>query len=245
MPDVCTSGSREATNHQWFARSVNRLITVLPEREKMPKLINLLGKKIGSWMVLERAKNNKYGNIRWLCRCECKRKVIVLGDSLRRGVSTRCRSCASRELATTHGGTGTRLFTAWNDMRHRCSNENDIGYKDYGGRGIKVCKEWSKSFVVFRDWALANKYQHNLTIDRINNNGNYEPNNCCWSTKKQQARNRRNNHLIIINEVERTIAEWAEIAGIGRVTLLQRVNSGWCEERLLIKPMRVGCNVRG
>ncbi len=121
-------------------------------------------------------------------------------------------------------------------MRQRCGNENDHAFKYYGGRGVAVCGEWGK-FEAFRDWALASGYRRGLTIDRINNEGNYEPDNCRWATRKQQNRNARSNVHVTINGVTKLLCEWAEDAGINYHTLHSRVNCGWRGERLLVPPL--------
>lgn len=123
----------------------------------------------------------------------------------------------------THKMSYTRLYKTWMGMRCRCSYTNDKAYNAYGGKGIKVCDEWQK-FESFRQWALANGYADNLTIDRIDNNGNYEPNNCRWVDRKTQANNRTSNRIITYNNESHTLSEWAEILGIKYETLSARLN---------------------
>ncbi len=197
--------------------------------------IDMAGQRYGRWTVLERAGSN-HGAATWLCRCECGREVVVEGRSLRRGISQGCGSCASRESKTTHGASKTRLHATWMSMRYRCGNKNCPGYKNYGGRGIRVCAEWDESFGPFRDWAMANGYKASLEIDRINNDGNYEPRNCRWATRKQQARNARSNVHITINGVTKLLCEWAEATGIKYEALRGRYRRGWRGERLLSPP---------
>ena len=206
----------------------------------MGAFIDLKGKALGRWSVIERAEDDKHGHATWLCRCECGRERAVPGNHLRRGDSKGCKSCALRKRNTTHGESGTRLYGVWKAMRYRCGNENDHAFKYYGGRGITVCLEWDESFVAFRDWALANGYEKGLTIDRINNDGNYSPDNCRWATMKQQHRNGRQNVHTTINGRTRTIAEWAEIAGIKYKTLAARHKAGWSDKDLLrpVVPLR-------
>ena len=104
-----------------------------------------------------------------------------------------------------HGGNGTKLYYVWCTMKSRCMNKNSIDYKNYGGRGITICPEWTENFIVFRDWALNNGYAKGLQINRIENNGNYEPNNCNWVTQKENLRNKRNNKLTLqkVNEIRK------------------------------------------
>lgn len=202
---------------------------------KKNSYINMIGQRYGRWTVLERAGRNKHKQVTWLCRCECGRERVVVGHDLRSGGSKGCVSCGSRESATTHGGKGTRLYNIWCNLRQRCSNENHPRHKDYGGRGIAVCSEWD-AFEAFRDWAISHGCREDLQIDRINNDGNYEPSNCRWATLKQQARNSRHNVHITINGVTKLLCEWAEIAGINYGTLKRRYQRGRSGVRLLAPP---------
>lgn len=136
-----------------------------------------------------------------------------------------------------HGQYNTRLYQVWASMIKRCESPNSQKYKDYGGRGIKMCPEWRKDFVAFMQWALANGYKDNLTIDRIDNDGNYEPENCRFATWKQQHRNRRNNRSIKIGNKVRLLCEWVELSGIKRTTLMRRIELGWSGYKLL-EPVR-------
>ena len=118
-------------------------------------------------------------------------------------------------------------------MKQRCYNPNNRSYKNYGGRGITVCQEWKEDFQTFYDWAIANGYKKGLEIDRIDVNGNYEPDNCRWTTSKKNNNNRRNNVKIKIGREEHTVAEWSEITGIPRSTILERFRSGKPLEEIL------------
>ena len=126
----------------------------------------------------------------------------------------------------------------WRKIKHRCTNANNDRWGDYGGRGITVCSEWAESFEAFRDWALANGYRDDLTIDRKDVNGNYEPGNCRWITNQEQQHNRRNNHNITYNGETHTITEWARIYGLSENGLVHRINRGWEIERALTTPMQ-------
>lgn len=122
-------------------------------------------------------------------------------------------------------------------MKTRCLNPNSKDYPNYGGRGIKVCPEWMESFEAFRDWAMANGYRDDLTLDREDVNGNYDPNNCKWSTRTEQANNKRNNHKVTANGVTHTIAEWEKITGIQNQTIHKRISRGWREEDAVLLPL--------
>lgn len=128
-----------------------------------------------------------------------------------------------------------RLYRIWMAMRARCMCKNLKTYKRYGGRGIKICDEWN-DYLVFKEWALSNGYSDHLSIDRINNDGNYEPSNCRWATNKEQANNKRNNHIITINGESHTFAEWSKISGINYSTIRSRINRNKISpEEILLK----------
>ena len=140
-----------------------------------------------------------------------------------------------------HGMRHTRIYNIWRSMRQRCSNPNCINYSSYGGRGITVCAEW-ESFQAFYDWAMANGYAEDLTIDRKDADGNYEPSNCRWVTQKVQQNNRTNNRLIEVDGISHTIAEWGSIAGIRSATIWARLKKGWSPKRAVTEPVFVGHN---
>lgn len=135
-----------------------------------------------------------------------------------------------------HGEHGTRLYGIWKNMKYRCSNPNSPAYKDYGARGIFVCAEWQQ-YEPFRAWAIANGYRENLTIDRIENDKGYSPDNCRWATMKTQSNNTRMNRIIEFDGAEHTLTEWAEITGVCVATLWDRLKNGWSIERALTEPV--------
>jgi hypothetical protein len=125
--------------------------------------------------------------------------------------------------AITHGETKTRLYSIWRAMKKRCYQPTSAGYKNYGGRGIAVCDEWVCSYESFRDWALKSGYKEELTLDRLNNDGNYEPSNCRFSTYLQQANNKRTNRVIVYKNVQLTLAQWCTLTNVPKTTFQRKL----------------------
>lgn len=129
-------------------------------------------------------------------------------------------------MFTKHGLWGTRLYTIWGNMIQRCTNPNNNNYPRYGGRGINICNEWRNSFQAFHDWAIDNGYKEDLQIDRIDNDGNYEPGNCRWTTATYNLNNTSRSVTITHNNETHTVAEWARITGVNEKTLRNRLKAG-------------------
>lgn len=155
---------------------------------------NLVGQRFGMLTVLSRAENKKLYSVCWNCVCDCGKIKAIRSHDLCTGKTTSCGCLGAlhrQKASITHGGTRTRLYRIWTAMHSRTTNEKTQFYYCYGGRGISICDEWKNSFEKFRDWSLSHGYQDNLSIDRINNDGNYEPSNCRWATVKEQQLNKR------------------------------------------------------
>lgn len=199
------------------------------------RAIDLTGQRFGRLTVEKRYRNNN-GRAQWLCYCDCGTVVVAQSYLLRKGLTRSCgclRKETARENAKKHGGRKTRLYNIWCAIKHRCTNRSAINYKDYGGRGIIVCAEWENSFEAFQEWALANGYRDDLSIERIDNDGPYTPDNCRWATRSEQGRNRRSNYLVEYNGETHPLIRWAELTGIKYGTLHRRLTRGWTVEKAL------------
>lgn len=202
----------------------------------MSRKIDLTGQRFERLVVIKEAGNTADGRIQWYCRCDCGKTTTSTTTNLRRKHTKSC-GCLNTENRIRHGKrTRTwshRLYGIWDNMKSRCGNPNTKYYDRYGGRGITVCGEWVNSFQTFYDWAMVNGYQEGLQIDRIDNDGNYEPGNCRWVTKKTNLNNTRQNIYIELNGERHTVAEWSRITGISRKALDYRIKAGKSPEEIL------------
>ena len=204
----------------------------------MNTLIDLTGARFGKLTVIEQAES-KNGKTRWACLCDCGVTTCVRSSHLRNGRAKSCGCSAfGNDNSTKHGMYGTRIYTSWCQMKARCLNPKATNYKNYGARGITVYKEWVDNFAAFRDWAVTHGYADNLTLDRVDVNGNYCPENCRWATPKEQGNNRRDNKLLTYKGETRTQQEWAELKGLTKGTLYGRLRRGWTVERALDTPTK-------
>ena len=176
---------------------------------------------------------------KYKCKCgniiEAKKTLVI---------HNRTKSCGCLKIETTrnilikrntsHGLSKHPLYKKWKDMKARCYNVNNKEYKNYGERGITICEEWEDNFLTFYNWSTSNGYKDGLTIDRINVNGNYSPENCRWNTMKEQSNNRRNTIYMTVNDETHSLSEWASITGIKYDTLWKRYKKyGWSPERVV------------
>lgn len=187
-----------------------------------------VGDKYAMLTVLEIDKSDRRKFCK--CLCECGNITTTRASYLTCGHT---KSCGCLKRKKTHGLSRTRLQTIYYKMLGRCYDSKNKAYANYGGRGISVCAEWRNDKTKFFDWALANGYTDELTIDRVDTNGNYEPSNCRWATRKEQSNNLRNNVLITYNNETHTRSEWSDKTGISYETLRARLNHGWAIERAL------------
>lgn len=205
----------------------------------MPKCKDLSGKKINYLSVLyfgEKIGNKNY----WVCQCVCGTIKSISADKLNANRAKSC-GCLKNQLSAKarikHGFSNTRLSRILNGIIQRCNNPNLKNYNNYGGRGISICNEWVNNKSSFYKWAIDNGYNDNLEIDRINVNGNYEPNNCRWVDLKTQARNKRTSKVISYGSDKLTVAEWCEKINISQKCFFQRSKLGWDIKKIIETPV--------
>lgn len=208
----------------------------------MGKRIDLTGQRFGRLVVVRYAGRSRGKKNLWLCKCDCGNEKIVSVDKLHSGNTKSC-GCLQREVhrrcRMTHGKSDTKLYLVWREMITRTENQNAERYGIYGGRGISICGEWRNDFQSFYDWAIQNGYKEGLTIDRIDVNGNYEPDNCHWITPYEQSRNLRKNVRITYSGKTMILKDWAKEIGIDYHTLWHRIRkSGWSVKEALETPVR-------
>ena len=191
--------------------------------------------------VISRAQNDKRGHARWDCQCICGNTLTVLGYSLTCGETKSCgclkkESCIQRH--TTHGMARSSEHNIWCAMIQRCINPNNKAFKNYGGRGITVCDEWRNNFLTFlKD--MGNRPSKQYSIERINNNLGYSPNNCKWATKQEQTNNSRSNIKITLQEWTMNLSQWAQFVGLKHETLCCRIfKYGWPISKAIFQPIK-------
>lgn len=204
----------------------------------MSQIKDIQGKRFGRWLVLQRTGSDKRGESLWRCRCDCGNEAILIGGSLRTGNSVSC-GCFKKENPPrkVHGASGTKMYGRWKGMIRRCENKKTRAYKDYGGRGISVCERWRNSFEAFV--VDMGPCPDGYSLERKNNNGNYEPSNCIWVPSDIQANNNRRNRILVCNGESKTMAEWSKITEIKIGTIWKRLKTGWSDEEAILTPTTI------
>lgn len=185
---------------------------------------DIIGERFGRLLVIEvdaSVKNKTF----YMCLCDCGNVKSVYRDHLKTGATSSCgcfRSEKFSSMLTKHGMSNTKIYKIWAGMIERCSYKRHKSYKYYGGRGISVCEEWLNSFENFYNWSIENGYREGLTIDRVDNDGNYCPENCKWVTMEDQSKNKSNTVFIEIDGVKKTLSEWSDFLNIKLSTLRDR-----------------------
>lgn len=215
----------------------------------MGTFVDLTGQRFGRYTVIcrdsDQISQNGRHRVMWKCKCDCGNVKTVHAYSLTSGQVVSCgcyKSELKREKLKVHGGTHTRLYKVWDGMKARCYNPNKTYYPIYGGRGISMCDEWHYSFEAFREWSLANGYNDSLTIDRIDNDGNYCPENCRWATISQQNNNKSTSHYLTYKGETKTIMQWAEATGFTFHAIFARLAKGMSAEEALLTPLKTKGN---
>lgn len=202
------------------------------------KATDITGQKFGHLTVISRVGSDSARNSLWNCRCDCGNDIAVTKRNLTSGI---VKSCGCMRKFRLTGYSDTRLYQIWYSMNVRTGNTaskvNDRHAKDYLDRGISICFDWNcqnnDGFTNFMEWSLNNGYEENLTIDRINNDDGYYPDNCRWADLKTQANNRRSNIIISINDETKTLTQWCESLGISLSKVKYRIQQGQTLEEAL------------
>lgn len=205
----------------------------------------MIGRKFGKLTILDYAGENSKNRFLWKCKCDCGNDCIAVGSELVRKRGVKSCGCAVRSI---NGHYRSRLYRIHHSMLCRCYTESTTRFQDYGGRGITVCDEWREKlegFNAFYEWALNNGYDDNLTLDRIDVNGNYEPSNCRWATREVQENNKRSNRFLTFEGRTLTMAQWSREMKINRNTLDKRIKNGWSISDALTMPVNKNCATKG
>lgn len=211
---------------------------VFKEKPTHKNFIDITNETYNDLLVLGYG-GKKYSVSAWYCKCNCGNVVLAISSHLKRGLTKSC-GCLALKIRTKHGhqigGKQSRTYNTWRKMIDRCTNKNHKAYHHYGGRGIKIHEEWFTFLNFLNDMG---ERPINKTLDRIDNNGNYEPSNCRWATKKQQSRNTRTVKKLLFNNIERPLTEWAEIVGINASTINSRLlQYNWSINKALTTPVK-------
>lgn len=201
-------------------------------------LDDLTGKKFGKLTVLKRSEKRSKSGTLWDCVCSCGKEVTVFSSNLKRGTSTSC-GCNKKinPNSKKHGMSDSRIYRIWSLMKSRCNNKNSRAYPRYGGRGIKVCDEWNEPSNFF-NWAMENGYREDLTIDRIDNNGDYCPENCRWVSMKEQENNTSRNIFFSMDGETKSLTQWCDCFNMPYAAVRKRIKTlGWDFRKAIETPI--------
>lgn len=204
---------------------------------------NLLNQKFNRLTVQEYSHTDKHHKKHYKCLCDCGKTVTVRADKLKNNHTKSCgcqkiesTSKLMKETKTIHGFSNTKIYQAYKNIKTRCYVESSIGFKNYGGRGIKMCEEWKNDFMSFYNWSINNGFKEGLEIDRIDVNKDYKPSNCRWVTRETQANNKRNTIYLTYNNEVKNLKQWSEDVGIPVRVLRSRYKEKWDTEKILTTP---------
>lgn len=205
----------------------------------MSKIINMVGERYERLLVTSRADNNKSGRAMWNCLCDCGKTKAIIGVTLRNGRSKSCgciRSEMNTERLTIHGMAQSPEYSVWVAMIQRCTNPNNKEFENYGDRGISVCERWVNSFSNFiKD--MGERPTHRHSIERVDNNTGYSPENCAWATMTEQSKNKRTTIFCTINGVKKPLVDWAREYCIDPGLIRDRKRRGWSDEQAVFNPL--------
>jgi hypothetical protein len=216
------------------------------------RIIDLTGRRFGKLLVVQKGGVNDSHSVLWKCKCDCGNDKTASSIVLLQGYTKSC-GCLRKETTNpgnkTHGfskknGKRSKLYRVWANMKDRCFNTNSCNYSNYGARSISMDNDWVNSYETFHNWAMITGYMEGLSIDRIDNDGNYEPYNCKWSTIKEQSMNRRTNHVVEYENSKYTIGELSEKFNINLSTLSSRINRGYSVEQAISKETNKGIKLK-
>ena len=206
--------------------------------ERPYRRIPMIGRSFGRLKVIKAAGRNRGNSLTYECLCSCGNSKVVVGDKLRSGHTRSC-GCLNadrvRERSTKHGATNTPTYRIWRGMISRCTNSNLKAFPRYGGRGIQVCDRWR----IYENFlADMGERPDGLELDRINNNGHYEPSNCRWASRQENCNNRRNNVIVHAFEEAHNLAQWSVITGVNKTVIRERLLRGWAPEDAVLRPTK-------
>lgn len=204
--------------------------------------MEIVGQRFNRLLCIEMIGLDKHGHSLARFKCDCGNETILNASGVKGGRIKSC-GCLVHEPhgnypQTQHGLCNSTLYRRWSGARNRCNNPTNKAYPNYGGRGIKMCEEWDSNFLAFYDWALSNGYSKDLSLDRIDNDGPYSPENCRWADVKTQGNNRRTNVYISFDGKTQTLHEWADEYDLDYQTLHRRISKGWDFMEALTTPMK-------